>query len=100
MRISDWSSDVCSSDLPDRHQSEFADRGCRRAWPAFENKIPMKKRLLILPMLLILCGCANGKHNVIAATGTSIGLEVAQNPSTQMYQIGRAPCQERVCQYV
>lgn len=31
-------------------------------------------------------GCASGKHNVIAATGTSIGLEIAQNPSSQMYQ--------------
>lgn len=44
--------------------------------------------LLILSILGILSstGCVNGKHNVIAATGTSIGLEVAQNPSSQMYQ--------------
>jgi hypothetical protein len=46
----------------------------------------------ILPMLslvlvaLLLAGCAHGKHNVVAATGTSIGLEIAQNPSSQMYQ--------------
>lgn len=46
----------------------------------------MKKILIaILPILLCL-GCASGKHYVIASTGTVIGLEVAQNPSTQMYQ--------------
>jgi hypothetical protein len=45
----------------------------------------MKKLLVaILPILLCL-GCANSKHYVIASTGTVIGLEVAQNPSTQMY---------------
>src|SRR3546814_13663496 len=36
MRISDWSSDVCSSDLPDhRHvATRRTDRGtCKRAWP-------------------------------------------------------------------
>lgn len=48
-------------------------------------------KLVILSILALLgiltsIGCANGKHNVIAATGTSIGLEVAQNPSSQMYQ--------------
>src|SRR3546814_7932432 len=34
MRISDWSSDVCSSDLPDIPQSSggFAFSGNRRAW--------------------------------------------------------------------
>jgi hypothetical protein len=50
---------------------------------------PYKLALIgILSLLGILTsmGCASGKHNVIAATGTSIGLEVAQNPSSQMYQ--------------
>jgi hypothetical protein len=45
----------------------------------------MKIILAILPLLLCL-GCTTGKHYVIAATGTVIGLEVAQNPSSQMYQ--------------
>jgi hypothetical protein len=46
----------------------------------------MKKLFVaVLPLLLCL-GCAGGKHYVIASTGTVIGLEVAQNPSTQMYQ--------------
>src|SRR3546814_8281429 len=30
MRISDWSSDVCSSDLPDRRRRDRRRQGCRR----------------------------------------------------------------------
>lgn len=41
--------------------------------------------LAVLPLLLCL-GCTTGKHYVIASTATVIGLEVAQNPSSQMYQ--------------
>jgi hypothetical protein len=45
----------------------------------------MKKLILaVLPIVLCL-GCASGKHYVIASTGTVIGLEIAQNPTTQMY---------------
>lgn len=45
----------------------------------------------ILPLLaalvtLLFCGCSANKHYVVAATSTIIGLEIAQNPSTQMYQ--------------
>jgi hypothetical protein len=43
--------------------------------------------LLILSVTgLLFSGCASGKHYVIAATGTSIGVEIAQNPATQLYQ--------------
>src|SRR3546814_2216977 len=37
MRISDWSSDVCSSDLPSRHPTSSVrrrSRSCRAIWPA------------------------------------------------------------------
>lgn len=53
----------------------------------------MKRIILVIATLVIglillsvFAGCATGRHNVIAATGTSIGLEIAQNPSSQMYQ--------------
>lgn len=46
----------------------------------------MKKLLIVILPILLSLGCASEKHYVIAATGTVIGLEVAQNPSTQMYQ--------------
>src|SRR3546814_5076372 len=80
MRISDWSSDVCSSDLPEqkawiqeriegiRNQTHFTDKGKRAilerltAAETFERFLDRKY------------------------TGTK--------------QIGRASCRERVCQYV
>lgn len=34
---------------------------------------------------LLLTGCA-GRHAVVAITGTVIGVEISQNPQTQMYQ--------------
>jgi hypothetical protein len=46
----------------------------------------MKKLALALIPLLLSMGCIGNKHYVVAATGTVIGLEIAQNPSTQMYQ--------------
>jgi hypothetical protein len=46
----------------------------------------MKKLFLAIIPLLLSLGCTTGKHYVIAATGTVIGLEIAQNPTTEMYQ--------------
>jgi hypothetical protein len=47
----------------------------------------MKKlTLLLAPLALILGGCTTNKHMVLATSSTIIGLEIAQNPTTQMYQ--------------
>lgn len=40
----------------------------------------------IVSALIGLAGCENGRHVVIAATGTNIGVEVSQNPATQTPQ--------------
>lgn len=40
---------------------------------------------LILAGGIMTQGCA-GRHSVVAVTGTVIGVEIAQNPQTQMYQ--------------
>lgn len=45
----------------------------------------MKKLILSILPLLIGLGCTTGKHYVVAATGTVIGLEIAQSETTQMY---------------
>src|SRR3546814_6750728 len=76
MRISDWSSDVCSSDL-------------RIAQPAFRGK-PPSRALGILAALRGTCVpcCADGRKGF-----TVRGYGLAR-------QIGRASCRERVCQYV
>jgi hypothetical protein len=36
--------------------------------------------------LLLLCTGCHGRQAVVAATGTVIGVEISQNPQTQMYQ--------------
>jgi hypothetical protein len=48
----------------------------------------MKKPLILLliPLVLAVTGCTNSKHYVVAATSTIIGVEVAQNPSSQMME--------------
>jgi hypothetical protein len=45
------------------------------------------KNILIfcITSVLALCGCTTNRHYVTAATSTIIGVEIAQNPSTQMY---------------
>src|SRR3546814_10204465 len=51
MRISDWSSDVCSSDLPGEHRQthpDIARRSCRTsghlAWPDRSSAVPQAQR--------------------------------------------------------
>src|SRR3546814_5124800 len=76
MRISDWSSDVCSSDLP-RHGSYRT--GLRDATPARRSLA----RLLPRP--------ARSRECAIRRRSTGDG---------NGHKIGRASCRERVCQYV
>src|SRR3546814_15896322 len=103
MRISDWSSDVCSSDLRDQHRSRFRWRKHEigsaeilvvegdflQQRPAGDNPVPAKawrkeewrrlsmKRLHAFERIL-------DKSGIVDA----------------VVMIGRASCRERVCQYV
>src|SRR3546814_7130338 len=75
MRISDWSSDVCSSDLTDgivRHHVDDAQ--------AHEGGEADRRPAVV------------GEHQ----EGAAVGDEAA----VQGDEIGRASCRERVCQYV
>src|SRR3546814_7555159 len=80
MRMSDWSSDVCSSDLT---VSRWAALTCYSGirylgtfkWPSFA----------MLPF---------------AALGVGLLIKFRTADSDVGYQIGRASCRERVCQYV
>lgn len=42
--------------------------------------------LLGIAQISVATGCANQRHQVIAATGTNIGLEISENPATQVPQ--------------
>src|SRR3546814_7171984 len=70
MRISDWSSDVCSSDLDRQAIDGEAGGECRRA------------------------GGGQGAAAVVGAVARDV-----YDPA-QAIEIGRAQCRDRVCQYV
>src|SRR3546814_4139732 len=62
MRISDWSSDVCSSDLPFRKDFRrlffcARDQGCTRRAPSYER---MPVRSALYPMLALGWACTAG----------------------------------------
>src|SRR3546814_2841696 len=81
MRISDWSSDVCSSDLPlPGFLVDLADRGIAQALPRFDHAADGEPEGHL------------GDHRVVAAQ--------QQHAVLLVEQIGRASCRERVCQYV
>src|SRR3546814_9125439 len=71
MRISDWSSDVCSSDL---HRGRRCDHLLRQAVDALHVVIPLLDRQRLGPRRAV--GIADRKD----------------------CEIGRASCRERVCQ--
>src|SRR3546814_10071236 len=76
MRISDWSSDVCSSDL-----DRVGELLCRR-----------QHRAQRAPRQLAMAHFAAARRAEAADLAHRIGREVVE--------IGRASCRERVCQYV
>src|SRR3546814_12078801 len=100
MRISDWSSDVCSSDLLLR---DFEDQGADWLWetdaarrvvrasPRFCHAVGLDPiRINGMSFLQILAGSTWEQGNF------SAGLRSLSDK----LKIGRASCRERVCQYV
>src|SRR3546814_1941416 len=85
MRISDWSSDVCSSDLSSRAEdgealSDFVFRQfAKRLAQATDRK-------------------AAGPHQRL--DGDRVDRRIVEMEQRQQRQIGRASCRARVCQYV
>src|SRR3546814_4698545 len=76
MRISDWSSDVCSSDLAVLEGVAFA----------LADSLELIEQVGELPSV----GRVSG-----GGAGSDLWLEIVAS-----VQIGRASCRERVCQYV
>src|SRR3546814_14209267 len=75
MRISDWSSDVCSSDLP-------------------TSGSVSAKLVMISPRAI------RGSHAAFCASVPAITSPWLPIPTLVPKEIGRASCRERVCQYV
>src|SRR3546814_2043124 len=85
MRISDWSSDVCSSDLH-AHQI-VGDTQCLLAFVG--NRQVRHCR-----------GMARERLGAAEADRELRDLERVEEAETLLLEIGRASCRERVCQYV
>src|SRR3546814_7852193 len=83
MRISDWSSDVCSSDLEDRHRMLSAGLQSRGG-EAAGHQLPPDALITADPQVE-----AGEVEGPAGAEVTDLAVE-----------IGRASCRERVCQYV
>src|SRR3546814_3658278 len=82
MRISDWSSDVCSSDLHRRHRRlQYRDRQ-RQALHATEQPDTEHDR--------------RNQRELVEKTKPH-GADLI---TPEMQEIGRASCRESVCQYV
>src|SRR3546814_4559389 len=86
MRISDWSSDVCSSDLTTKRAVERVEKICQHyARRAGEGLVGGKDRIL--------------RQIAIECFGPTLRLRLA-NAALELdliVEIGRASCSERVC---
>src|SRR3546814_5535056 len=85
MRISDWSSDVCSSDLPEGRLAvvsfhSLEDRVIKRFLDRRSGKLT-----------------GGSRHMPVAET---VPRAPSFRPLHKGAEIGRASCRERVCQYV
>src|SRR3546814_11928438 len=109
MRISDWSSDVCSSDLNvGGHRGDLTARADQKAntIAAYgEGRLILAKGLTAIGGLQFTSGrravanlLAPARSDARTYSEWSPKLGLLYEPSDA--QIGRASCRERVCQYV
>src|SRR3546814_1876628 len=105
MRISDWSSDVCSSDL----RIVLADEVAHRQRGLAEEMVAaltakLEQRTLDRAHRL-LRDIAVGRRQFVGARAARDQhrleiVEIEEQQSLLVGEIGRASCRERVCQYV
>src|SRR3546814_20630868 len=112
MRISDWSSDVCSSDLG---KSEFFDRhldDCKARFGG-ERIEGLVCRLILTAFRIIfdeacadfavvISGCAKGRERFVDRLADAVLAQrehMVRLDILMTHPIGRAECRERVCQY-
>src|SRR3546814_8744251 len=90
MRISDWSSDVCSSDLTD--QVAAVQQGANRRQHKGARLID---DTMLRPMRFSMY------YNIVQYQQDNVQIgDFYTGKNVTVNQIGRASCRERVCQYV
>src|SRR3546814_4141523 len=82
MRIIDWSSDVCSSDLSDPKNLPYRDTVKNMLWHGYSGELGYSSAAALNDYIV---------NNMVAQ---------AASGSKSPKEIGRASCRERVCQYV
>src|SRR3546814_21031989 len=95
MRNSDWSSDVCSSDLPNQHFTGFAARAVTQLGEAGEVQLAFIVAFL-RPAI---------EQRLVRELADDAGADGVRDQRFEaargvLVEIGRASCRERVCQYV
>src|SRR3546814_7761884 len=94
MRISDWSSDVCSSDLPAEKRPSVVERTENATATAHRERHIGTLKALTPPRE------SGGQFGIDMPRGI-IGPTERQLPAPgSPFKIGRASCREQVCQYV
>src|SRR3546814_15499282 len=98
MRISDWSSDVCSSDLVEEVLQYNVDM-LVMASTILTSSLAEECRKAGTPVIMF--NRTTGESGTWSVTGENLdgGREIADF-LVAAGQIGRASCMERVCQYV
>src|SRR3546814_3060448 len=87
MRISDWSSDVCSSDL-------------RQGWRAINSTLGVARVVAAADAPIAVPEAVIERLRAREGKDGCVRLEPQRHLKNGDKEIGRASCRERVCQYV
>src|SRR3546814_14642718 len=102
MRISDWSSDVCSSDLHRKETSQLdtAPHLCNRSGkPMQDDRSPVRGQALPDQVENMFCR-PDTVHTQNLAARLRAQIEDFSKRLFLQFKSGRASCRERMCQYV
>src|SRR3546814_12650950 len=98
MRISDWSSDVCSSDLQPCRVLDFGRRGIRLAvGDVVVDRIVEQNRVLRDDADRLAQALLRYRADILSIDADGACVDVVE---PEQDKIGRASCRERVRQYV
>src|SRR3546814_20229897 len=106
MRISDWSSDVCSSDLLEILHVEMSKGELVGVIVQFGGQTPLKLAQALSDAGIPILGTSPDAIDLaedrerFAALVNKLGLKQPENGIARSREIGRASCRDRVCQYV